>query len=123
MSEPPSLDKETHALEGFSAELGKNDQLTEDRCAKLVTTLESCERQLSDVRLELTELQRTGPREGFAQLKSNRNAIEHKMENVGSLVFGCAASWKSFASQIEPLDRKRLERRHARLSSVRRARG
>jgi hypothetical protein len=100
MSESSSFKSELHALEEVRAP-GKIDQSPEDRCAKLVTTLENCERQLKTVRLELTELKRTGPREEFARLRSNRPAIERQIETVGSLVSSCSASWKAFASSSE----------------------
>jgi hypothetical protein len=73
----------------------------DDRCEKLVRTLENCERQLKNVRLELTELQRTGPRDGFTRLQSNRLAIERKIERVSRLISACTLSWNAFHSKSE----------------------
>jgi len=111
MSEQTFFNRQARASEAFPATPGKNSQGPEDRCAELVTTLENCEKQLRHVRLELTELQRTGPREEFSHLKSNRVAIERKIEKVGSLISSCSASWNAFHSKnaIVRVDRNRSE--------------
>jgi hypothetical protein len=72
MSERTFSNHELDPFREISPAIGNVDQLSEDRCAKLVTALENCERQLKQVRLELTELKRVGPREGFKRLKDNR---------------------------------------------------
>jgi hypothetical protein len=57
--------------------------------------------QLKHVRLELTELKRVGPREGFKRLKDNRIAIEREIERIDSLIFIRTASWSGFHSKNE----------------------
>jgi hypothetical protein len=63
--------------------------------------LENCGRQLKHVRLELTELKRVGPREGFKRLRDNRIATEREIEREGSLISICTASWNGFHSKNE----------------------
>lgn len=101
MSERTFSSHELDPLEEISPAIGNVAQLSEDRCATLVTALENCERQLKLVRLELTELKRVGPREGFKRLRDNRIAIEREIERVGSLISICIASWNGFHSKNE----------------------
>jgi hypothetical protein len=101
MSERTFSNHELDPFREILPAIGNVDQLSEDRCAKLVTALENCERQLKHVRLELTELKRVGPREGFKRLKDNRIAIEREIERIDSLISICTASWSGFHSKNE----------------------
>jgi hypothetical protein len=50
------------------------------------TALESCERELFRVRLELAELKRTGSCQGFANLSSKAAELSMRMKRIEALV-------------------------------------
>jgi hypothetical protein len=76
----------------------ETNQPQADQWRDLVIALETCEEQLRRVRVDLTELKRTGPREGLDRLKFNQLEIEREIETIRDLASSCALSWSNFDS-------------------------